>query len=87
MRITKKRKEREIEDFRKFANEAVFKQFLSAIDNIERAVDAAEQNGDQANLLEGVKLTHKEILKIFSSFNVTVIEAEHQPFDPNFIRQ
>ncbi len=80
----KKRKEREIEDFRKFANEAVFKQFLSAIDNIERAVDAAEQNGDQANLLEGVKLTHKEILKIFSSFNVTVIEAEHQPFDPNF---
>ena len=80
----KKRKEKELADFRKFANEAVFKKFLSAIDNIERAVDAAEENGDQANLLEGVKLTHKEMLKIFSNFNVTVIDAEHQPFDPNF---
>ena len=80
----KKRKEREIIDFRKFANESVFKQLLSTIDNMERAVQSAESNEDHASLLEGVKLTHKEILKIFTAFNVTVIEAEHQPFDPNF---
>lgn len=80
----KKRKERELADFRKFANESVFKQFLTVIDNMERAIDAAEQNGDQANLLEGIQLTHKEMLKTFSSFNVTVIDANNQPFDPNF---
>lgn len=80
----KKRKQREIDDFKKFANETVFKQFLSVVDNLERAIDAAEANEDQKSLLEGVQLTHKEILKVFEQFNVKPVEAENQAFDPNF---
>ena len=80
----KKRKQREIDDFKKFANESVFKQLLSVVDNLERAISSAEQNKDDAGLLEGVKLTLKDILKLFDAFNVTPIEAENQPFDPNF---
>lgn len=80
----KKRKQREIDDFKRFANESVFRQFLSVVDNLERAIMSAEDNQDEAGLLEGVKLTHKEILKLFESFNVKVVEAENQPFDPNF---
>lgn len=80
----KKRKQREIDDFKKFANETVFRQLLTVVDNLERAITAAEESKDDAGLLEGVKLTHKEILKLFESFNVKLVEAENQPFDPNF---
>ncbi len=34
-------KQREIDEFKKFANETVFKQLLSVVDNLERAIDAA----------------------------------------------
>lgn len=80
----KKRKQREIDDFKKFANETVFKQFLSVVDNLERAIDSAEDNEDQKSLLEGVKMTHKELLKVFETFNVKPVEAQNQAFDPNF---
>ena len=80
----KKRKQREIDEFKKFANETVFRQLLSVVDNLERAIDSATDAVDETNLLEGVKLTHKEILKLFESFNVKRIEADNQPFDPNF---
>ena len=81
----RKRKQREIDDFKKFANETVFRQLLSVVDNLERAIDAAIENpDDSSSLLEGVKLTHKDILKLFESFSVKLVEAENQPFDPNF---
>ena len=80
----RKRKQREIDEFRKFANETVFKQFLSVVDNLERAIISAENNKDIESLLKGVKLTHKEILKVFQDFNVKPVKAENQSFDPNF---
>jgi molecular chaperone GrpE len=80
----KKRKQREIDEFKKFANETVFRQLLSVVDNLERAIDSATEAAEEVSLLEGVKLTHKELLKLFESFNVTLVEAENQSFDPNF---
>ena len=80
----KKRKQRELDDFKKFANETVFKNMLTVVDNLERAIMAAEENSAEESLLEGVKLTHKEILKLFETFNVKPVEAKNQPFDPNF---
>lgn len=80
----RKRKQREIDEFKKFANETVFKQFLPVVDNLERAMNSAENTQDLNMLLEGVKLTHKEILKVFQTFNVQQVEAENHLFDPNF---
>ncbi|WP_035236147.1 nucleotide exchange factor GrpE [Desulfobacter vibrioformis] len=80
----KKRKQREIDDFKKFANETVFRQLLSVVDNLERAIDSATDSVEETSLLEGVKLTHKELLKLFESFSIKRVEAENQPFDPAF---
>lgn len=80
----RKRKQREIDEFKKFANETVFKQFLPVVDNLERAMSSAENNQDLDSLIKGVKLTHKEILKVFQDFNVKPVQAENQLFDPNF---
>jgi len=81
----KKRKQREIDEFKKFANETIFRQILPVVDNLERAIASAETNsGEGTNLLEGVKLTHKDILKLLEMFSVRVIKAGNEPFDPNF---
>ena len=37
----KKRAQREVDDFRKYANEAIFKELLTVVDNLERAVESS----------------------------------------------
>ena len=80
----KKRKQRESDEFKKFANETIFKQLLTVVDNLERAISSTPKNSNEDGLAEGVKLTHKEIIKLFETFNVKPVEAENQLFDPNF---
>ena len=77
----KKRSCRDMDDFRKFANEAILKDLLHVVDNLERAI--ASEAGDSC-VLEGVKMTLSEILKIFSRFGVTPIDAVGEMFDPAF---
>lgn len=79
----RKRKEREISDLRKYANQALLRELLGVVDNLERALASARENGQPEALMEGVEMTLKELLKIFDQFGVTPIEALEQPFDPN----
>ena len=78
----KKRSSKEINDFRKFANESILKQLLTVVDNLERAIDSTEKKADKTSILEGVQITHKEILKLFKTFNVNLIKAKGKVFDP-----
>ncbi|MBW2584103.1 MAG: nucleotide exchange factor GrpE [Deltaproteobacteria bacterium] len=81
----KKRTAREMEDFRKFANESLIKLLLPAVDNLERALDSAGNNRQADNpIYEGVQMTLAEILKIFEKFHVKPIESLEKPFDPSF---
>jgi len=79
----RKRKEREISDLRKYANQTLLRELLGVVDNLERALASARENGQPEALMEGVEMTLKELLKIFDQFGVTPIEALEQPFDPN----
>jgi molecular chaperone GrpE len=81
----KKRSAREMDDFRKFANQSLIKEMLSVVDNLELAMNST--NGHKAidkGLLQGLQMTHREILKVFEKFNVKPIEAKGQTFDPTF---
>ena len=81
----KKRASREMEDFRKFSNQSLLKEMLSLVDNLE--LDMNSTNGHKAidkGLLQGLEMTHSEILKVFEKFNVKPIEAKGQIFDPTF---
>lgn len=81
----KKRSARELEEFRKYANQSLLKEMLSAVDHIELAIKAAEGGaGPQGGLAEGLNLTLKELMRIFEKFGVTAIDAEGQPFNPEF---
>ena len=81
----KKRASREMEEFRKFSNQALIKEMLSVVDNLELAMNStpADKTIDKG-LLEGLEMTHKEILKVFDKFHVKPISAQGQLFDPTF---
>ena len=81
----KKRASRDMEEFRKYSNQALIKEMLSVVDNLELAMNST--NGHKAidkGLLDGLDMTHKEILKVFEKFNVKPISAKGQSFDPTF---
>ena len=81
----KKRASREMEEFRKFSNQSLIKEMLSVVDNLELAMNStpADKTIDKG-LLEGLEMTHREILKVFDKFHVKPIKAQGQPFDPTF---
>ena len=79
----RKRKEREVSDLRKYANQNLLRELLNVVDNLERAIGAPRESEGTDGLLEGVDMTLKELLKIFDKFGVTPIEAVNQPFDPS----
>ena len=80
----KKRSLKETQDFRRFANETLLKQLLSVVDNLERAIDTSEESSENKSLLDGIKMTHKEMMRIFEAFEVKPLKAEGEIFDPNF---
>ena len=81
----KKRAVREADEFRKFANEALLRDLLHIVDNLERAITSASESsaGDEC-VVQGVSMTRDEILKIFSKYGVTPVEAVGKPFDPAY---
>ncbi|MBN1931178.1 MAG: nucleotide exchange factor GrpE [Desulfobacterales bacterium] len=81
----KKRSERQMDDFKKFANESLIKELLPVVDNLERALitSAANEQSNQT-IVEGVDLTIKNILKVFDKFSVKPMESLGKPFDPAF---
>ena len=81
----KKRASREMDEFRKYSNQSLIKEMLSVVDNLELAMNSADgQKTIDKGLLDGLEMTHKEILKVFEKFKVKPISAKGQPFDPKF---
>ncbi len=81
----KKRASREMEDFRKFSNQSLIKEMLSVVDNLELAINSTNgHNGIDKGLVDGLEMTHREILKVFEKFKVKPISAKGQAFDPTF---
>ncbi|MDJ0815119.1 MAG: nucleotide exchange factor GrpE [Desulfobacterales bacterium] len=81
----KKRASREMEEFRKYSNQSLIKELLSVVDNLELAMSST--SGHEAidqGLLQGLEMTHREILKVFEKFAVKPISASGEPFDPTY---
>ncbi len=81
----KKRAAREMEDYRKFANQSLLKEMLSVVDNLELAINSSNdgKKADQT-LIDGLNLTLNEMLRVFEKFNVKPIEAQGKSFDPAY---
>jgi molecular chaperone GrpE len=77
----RKRTAREIEDSRKFAIERFSAALLDVVDNLERALEVEE--GNEAGLREGVKLTFDSWHTMMEKFELERIDAVGEMFDPH----
>ena len=78
----KKRAVKEKEDTQKFGVERLLKDFLPVMDNLERALDHAEQH-DLKQVIEGVRLVQKLFETTLARHGVTGFSAVGKPFDPS----
>lgn len=80
----KKLKQKEKQETIRFANETLIKELLPVIDNLERALDHASKSEDKSGIVEGIKLTLNEFLRVLEKAGVRRIECLGQKFDPNY---
>jgi molecular chaperone GrpE len=78
----KKRSQKDLEEFRKYANERLLKELLPVLDNLERALQHSRAGGNPDGVLQGVELTSKQYQEILSRFGVKPIASVGQRFDP-----
>ena len=80
----RRRAQREREEAVRYGTQNLFKDLLTTVDNLERAIDHARKGagGDLENLLQGVELVQKGLLGLMARFGVVEVEALGKPFDP-----
>jgi molecular chaperone GrpE len=89
MENLRKRAEREKAEATLYAATNFARDLLSVADNMQRALAAvspeARQQADEAtkNLLAGVEMTERELLKVFERYNIRKVETVGAKFDPN----
>ncbi|EFP94900.1 nucleotide exchange factor GrpE [Vibrio caribbeanicus] len=79
----RRRTEGEIDKARKYALNKFAEELLPVIDNLERAIQAADTDNEATKpLLEGVELTHKTFVDTVSKFGLKEINPEGETFNP-----
>ena len=78
----RRRTRRDREDERKFATQSLLTDLLPVMDNIERAIDAANQAGDGSGLLQGFQMVHHLLLEVLQKHDCPRIGAVGDLFDP-----
>ncbi|MEM9187001.1 MAG: nucleotide exchange factor GrpE [Planctomycetota bacterium] len=89
---TLSRKSRELADERKYAGLALMKDILPVLDNIDRAIEAAEKvaaessadgAGDASGLLGGFKMVRQQLATVLSQHRCEAIAAAGEAFNPD----
>ena len=81
-----KRVERETATARKFAIERLARDLLEIVDNLERAIAAAEaaESKESDALLDGVRITYKAMLATLERHKIEVINPVGEDFSADF---
>ena len=77
----KKRAARERAEYVALANERLLKELLPILDDLERALSAAEEH-EEAQLEEGVRLVHRSLASLLERQGVQEIATDGK-FDPH----
>ncbi|HEM7518866.1 TPA: nucleotide exchange factor GrpE [Providencia stuartii] len=79
----RRRTEQDIEKAHKFALEKFSNELLPVIDNLERAIDAADHESETSKaMLEGLDLTLKTFLSAVGKFGIEVVGESNVTFNP-----
>lgn len=80
----KKRMVKERQEISVYILEDIVSQLLPVVDNFERALDSAENNGENDSLLNGLNMILKQFKDFLEKNGIKEIEAEEKEFDPRF---
>ena len=83
---SRKRSDRDRREAEHYGGSKLARDMLPVYDNMKRALESAtdEQRQASAALIEGVELTMRELLNVFSKHGMTIIAPEiGERFDPN----
>ncbi len=80
----RKRLDKEREEFIKFAQYNLIKDFLSVLDDFERAYHSAKTTPDIDKLIKGLEMIGKDLYSLLRKYGVQEIEAEGRTFDPTY---
>ncbi|AQS55342.1 nucleotide exchange factor GrpE [Novibacillus thermophilus] len=81
----RRRTRKEKEEQAKYAALPVVKALLPALDNLERALDAARsENASSDGLGQGVEMVTKQMFDILKEFGLESIPSVGEPFNPEF---
>ena len=79
----RRRTEQEIDKARKYALNKFAEELLPVIDNLERAIAAADTENEAVKpIVEGVELTHKTFVDVVAKFGLKEINPEGEAFNP-----
>ncbi|MDX7993029.1 nucleotide exchange factor GrpE [Xenorhabdus sp. Reich] len=79
----RRRTELDVEKAHKFALEKFSNELLPVIDNLERALDAADrENETLQSMIEGIELTLKSFIDAVGKFGIEVVSDINVPFNP-----
>ena len=80
----RKRKDEEVINRLKFANQDLILEIIPVLDNFERAIKFANTKDESlSKFLDGFKLTYNSLLDTLKKYGVEEIPAEGVIFDPN----
>jgi len=82
----RRRVRKEAEEQRRFAVLPLAEDLLPALDNLQRALVAAQTAADATQLLDGVRMVARQFDEVLARHQIVAIEAVGKPFDPNFHR-
>jgi molecular chaperone GrpE len=78
----RKRSRREYEDAQRYREIDVLRDLLPVLDNVLRAIEAAEKSADVETLRSGFRMTAQQIEKLLGSHGCQTIETDGTVFDP-----
>lgn len=81
---TRKRMQREKDEYIKFSTLPLIKKLLPVVDDLERAIQAAGSTQDYEVLSKGVEMINRRLQDIIRGQEVIAIETQGQIFDPQF---
>lgn len=81
----RKRKEEEVENRLKFANQDIISELIPVLDNFERAIKLDDNNltDELSKFLAGFKMMYASLNDILKTFGVEEIDCENQAYNAN----
>ncbi len=78
----RKRMDKELDSFRKYAQVEFFNKIIPVLDSFERAMDGANLENDHEKYAEGVEMIYRQLKEVLKSMGLEEFSSLGELFDP-----